>query len=789
MATSINLGPLPANQPVPVERSEMRKQLGLGTSSILNATFGQSGAGDITLNLSDQTNPTFSIDLSKTRLVDTTSIRLLNPRKIYLDTNILYTGTLQKETATATGTITATGNARVTITSANFSTSTKFRVISVPVQLNDTPTAWANKVRGALNANEDIIALFNIDGQNREITLTNKRARAQDATLNIALENDTCTGISPALTSVNTQAGTVSSSELISDVYTPTAHIPSFDGTSEIKIVGMLRPDVVLRRHIKEWDPALDGSTADPDGIATGITSAHIQQGAIIPSKISVGGPTWEPDGDTVVIKDLEVQGGQVLIEGRTQGVATLGALTAGTGYANNTYYNITLSKSSGNSNFTTAPKADIVVSGGKVTNVTITDRGNGFNGIDIFLTAASNLIGGTGTGFKVKVATLTAGDNGGRLVLAGVGETGLSSHNSSKSWQLISIGSASPGKFEIQGGAISAAISAETADTGVGLRIDNTTGLVHVVSLRSQGSVSASSFTTSGTAAAPTGTANDFDGIAKSARVWTNSRTFTSKTIGTDATHVAFTFSTNGSANVDFISKIQDSVIVNAMITDADTDDSSKGIATAKIQNKAITSTKLADSISIANTLTVKKLDTTAGNRGLKFEGDATRITANGNDLEIVTPGKISFGTNNATNALVEKASISNAGAFSCASITTSGSIAAKGGISSEGDVVAYSSSDANLKNNIKNIQRPLEKIERLNGVSFTWNSNQTTYSGYDIGIIAQEVEDIFPEIVTTRENGYKAVRYEKLIPLLIECIKELKNKHDELAAKIELL
>ena len=271
---------------------------------------------------------------------------------------------------------------------------------------------------------------------------------------------------------------------------------------------------------------------------------------------------------------------------------------------------------------------------------------------------------------------------------------------------------------------------------------------------------------------------------------MWTNSRTFTSKTVGTDATHVAFTFSTNGSANVDFTSKIQDGVIVNAMITNADTADLSKGIATAKIQNKAITSTKLEDSISIANTLTVKKHDTTIGNRGLKFEGDATRITANGDNLEIVTPGKISFGTNNGTNnAIVEKASISNTGAFTCASITTSSSITATGSITAGGDVVAYSSSDANLKNNIKNIQRPLEKIEKLNGVSFTWNSNQTTYSGYDIGIIAQEVEDIFPEIVTTRENGYKAVRYEKLIPLLIECIKELKNKNDELAAKIELL
>ena len=93
-------------------------------------------------------------------------------------------------------------------------------------------------------------------------------------------------------------------------------------------------------------------------------------------------------------------------------------------------------------------------------------------------------------------------------------------------------------------------------------------------------------------------------------------------------------------------------------------------------------------------------------------------------------------------------------------------------------GDVVAYSSSDERLKDNKKNINNALEKVESLNGVEFDWNDKQDVYEGHDIGVIAQEVEKIAPELVSTRDNGYKAVKYEKLVPLLIEAIKELSDK-----------
>ena len=94
-------------------------------------------------------------------------------------------------------------------------------------------------------------------------------------------------------------------------------------------------------------------------------------------------------------------------------------------------------------------------------------------------------------------------------------------------------------------------------------------------------------------------------------------------------------------------------------------------------------------------------------------------------------------------------------------------------------GDVVAYVSSDKRYKDNIVNISNPLDKLNKINGVSFTWNKISHKETGKkDIGVIAQEIEEVLPEIVETRDNGYKAVDYPKLTALLIESIKELNNK-----------
>lgn len=98
-------------------------------------------------------------------------------------------------------------------------------------------------------------------------------------------------------------------------------------------------------------------------------------------------------------------------------------------------------------------------------------------------------------------------------------------------------------------------------------------------------------------------------------------------------------------------------------------------------------------------------------------------------------------------------------------------------GGLRVSDDVIAYAISDERVKDNVQPISNALEKLEQITGVSFDWKP-ESGHHGHDYGVIAQEIEKILPEVVATRDSGYKAVKYEKIIPLLIEAIKELSKK-----------
>ena len=106
-------------------------------------------------------------------------------------------------------------------------------------------------------------------------------------------------------------------------------------------------------------------------------------------------------------------------------------------------------------------------------------------------------------------------------------------------------------------------------------------------------------------------------------------------------------------------------------------------------------------------------------------------------------------------------------------------------GSLEVKGDVTAFYSSDERLKDNIQPIESPLEKIFKINGVSFDWNE-KSDKKGHDVGVIAQEIEKVLPELVVERDSGYKAVRYEKIVALLIEAIKQQQLQIDELKSKV---
>ena len=109
-------------------------------------------------------------------------------------------------------------------------------------------------------------------------------------------------------------------------------------------------------------------------------------------------------------------------------------------------------------------------------------------------------------------------------------------------------------------------------------------------------------------------------------------------------------------------------------------------------------------------------------------------------------------------------------------------------GEVRASSDITAYYSSDRRLKENIVNISQPLEKLSYINGVEFDWIKKEGvhSYEGHDVGVIAQEIEQVLPELVTTRDNGYKAVRYEKIVALLIEAVKDQQSQIEELKSRL---
>jgi hypothetical protein len=97
--------------------------------------------------------------------------------------------------------------------------------------------------------------------------------------------------------------------------------------------------------------------------------------------------------------------------------------------------------------------------------------------------------------------------------------------------------------------------------------------------------------------------------------------------------------------------------------------------------------------------------------------------------------------------------------------------------------------SSDLNLKENISPIKNALDKVKQLNGVEFDFKSKDDCgyLNQHQIGLIAQEVKEVIPEVVATKENGNLGVSYQHLTALLIEAIKDQQKQIDDLTEQLE--
>jgi hypothetical protein len=167
----------------------------------------------------------------------------------------------------------------------------------------------------------------------------------------------------------------------------------------------------------------------------------------------------------------------------------------------------------------------------------------------------------------------------------------------------------------------------------------------------------------------------------------------------------------------------------------------------------------------------------------GSDDSANSFRISYNGTSYNGAVPGTndfLIFSTSG--NAEIPNGDLKvTLGSIAVGNISNS---ATDGRIDASNDVVAFSTSDIRLKDNIKTIDKALDKVNSIQGIEFDWIEKEEVHGnkGHDIGVIAQEIEKVLPDVVTTRDSGYKAVKYEKIVPLLIEAIKDLSKQVDGL-------
>lgn len=182
-------------------------------------------------------------------------------------------------------------------------------------------------------------------------------------------------------------------------------------------------------------------------------------------------------------------------------------------------------------------------------------------------------------------------------------------------------------------------------------------------------------------------------------------------------------------------------------------------------------------------NAATATALETARTIGGVSFDG-----TAN-----ISLPGVDTAGTQDTSGNAATATSATSATTFTSTTqdsqfnsigVGTAASTTA-GEIRATNNVTAYYSSDARLKENVEPIGDALDKLDMIRGVTYDWTDSYVEAKGgedgyfvrkNDVGVIAQEIERVLPQIVGENAQGFKAVRYERLVALLIEAVKELR-------------
>jgi len=183
-------------------------------------------------------------------------------------------------------------------------------------------------------------------------------------------------------------------------------------------------------------------------------------------------------------------------------------------------------------------------------------------------------------------------------------------------------------------------------------------------------------------------------------------------------------------------------------------------------------------------------------GNAYLGLAGSVYPYFGGNNSLNFwnqTSDGSISFGTKEGSNDPSQKMCITAAGNIGIGTTTPSYTLHVNGSVAGTS---AYNNlSDARLKKDVTNINNGLDKVMQLRPVTFNWKQEEYQDKNFDdrnhIGFIAQEVEEIVPQVVTTADDEMqtKSIAYSDLIPVLTKAIQEQQKEIDELKAEIQAI
>ena len=172
-------------------------------------------------------------------------------------------------------------------------------------------------------------------------------------------------------------------------------------------------------------------------------------------------------------------------------------------------------------------------------------------------------------------------------------------------------------------------------------------------------------------------------------------------------------------------------------------------------------------------------------GNQTITLSGE---VTGSGSTA-ITTTLATTIANAHTFNGVISMTSNTASSSYTTGSLVVTGGVGVSGDVRTGGDVIAYSTSDSRYKDNQQLIINPIGKLLALKGITFDWNDKQKVYTGHDYGLVYQDVFKVMPEITTLRANGYGAVKYEKVVPLLVEVGKNHEQRIAELEAEIQSL